>query len=94
MWCYREDTPFIEMIHVSSLDEEVFYLGMLLRSPWVLVLSPRGGYPRDIEGPCILSPRGGYPRDIEGPCMKPKRRLRYGWLEFESGFTGKPYSLF
>ena len=26
-------------------------------------------------GPCILSPRGGYPRDIEGPCMKPKRRL-------------------
>ena len=71
MWCDRGDTSSIEMIHVSSLGKEkVFYcLWVLLRSLWVLVLSPRGGYPRDIEGPCILSPRGGYSRDFEGPCF-------------------------
>ena len=82
------------MIHVSSLRGSVLFVDAFKKPVGPCILSPRGGYPRDIEGPCILNPRGGYPRDIEGPCMKPKRRLRYDWLEFESGFTGKPYSLF
>lgn len=59
---------------MSNLLRDIDYcMGMLLRSPWVLVRSSRGSFSRvlaleaqeeamggTIQGPCIVSPRGGY----------------------------------
>ena len=71
MWCYRGDTPSIEMIHVSSMGGSVLFVddfkkpvGPCIKPKRRLSEGHRGSFHfepkrRLSEGPCILSPTGG-----------------------------------